>query len=31
MDTTDTQAQTVGDLIRKAFLARASDIHLEPG
>jgi type II secretory ATPase GspE/PulE/Tfp pilus assembly ATPase PilB-like protein len=31
MDTNDTLSQAVGDLIRKAFLARASDIHLEPG
>lgn len=31
MNANDALAQAAGDLIRKAFLARASDIHLEPG
>lgn len=31
MNANDTLTQAAGDLIRRAFLARASDIHLEPG
>jgi general secretion pathway protein E len=31
MNANDTLAQVAGDLIRRAFVARASDIHLEPG